>query len=360
MGPINVLISGTGSMGREIAHTINARDDMLILPVAFTGAEVEADVWDMDLNPEKYHISSCRLVKPEGFEAEMVRLRESGIGNIVAVEFGDPGTNNTELFAKYGIPWVSGTTAVDNSAMEGNGVYDVNMALPLMTMTHGLEALANNSHFQECLKGFTGSFPESHQLYKNDPSGTREKWFKSLEKMGASLDKPVPDRLEPEGHGYHKVFMHSDACTDSPLELWSALLEYAADRYKEAYSGFNAFVKATSNDDARPINRVLNQKQFDLGLLHAGPHRSEVTHEDTKQAGLANLYLVPAQGGAEINFKFNTHPERGTNAGFETKIDGRGIYMPGIMAAVKYVHEQAYKKGRTDMGVQSMMPVVKK
>ncbi|MBD3314029.1 hypothetical protein GF345_06305 [Candidatus Woesearchaeota archaeon] len=357
MEPINVLLSGTGSMGAEIAKTINARDDMHVLPVAFTGEDIEDLMW----YPHQNKGFSYVLLKPDKFDGALNNLvNKQGIKNIVAVEFGTPGTNNTELYAKHNIPWVSGTTGVDKSALKGNGVYDVNMALPLIAITHGLEALAEDASFKDYLKGFTGDFPESHQLYKKDPSGTRKKWAASLEKLGASLTLSTPERLEPRGHGYHKVFMQSEEHTVKPLELWAALIEYAADNLKEAFSGFNASVKSTSNIDGRPLYRVLAEKQFDLGILNVGPHAEDVSYADTQDARLANLYLTILGGGADIEFKSNTHKDRGTNMGFETRVDGRGIYMPGIMAAVKHVHEQVYEKGNNDMRVQSMMPVVKK
>jgi dihydrodipicolinate reductase len=362
--PINVLISGTGNMGREIVETIKNRDDMILMPLAFAGEEVEGP-WQVDLPwrvdpdpkdgtyPSKYKTDVIGIVHPKDFESSLVAARGAGVRNIVAVEFGTPGTNNTPLFAKYGIPWVSGTTGVKD--LIGNGVHGVNMAPPLIAIEHGLAALADDSDLAGCLKGFSGWFYESHQLYKKDPSGTRGKWAESLKKMGASLDMLLPERLEPRGHGYHKINMHAPGVRNEPLGLWAQLIEYMALNFREPFAGFKAELEETKVKYA--INAAVKHHERGLGIGWPVPSRSA---GNTGGAEVSNVYFTLPDNSARIAFYVNSHPERGTNAGFKTEVDGRAIYMPGIMAAIRYVHEQFYERGNTGMGIQSMMPVVKK
>lgn len=360
MEKINVLISGTGSMGTEIAKAVKEQTDMNLIRFAFTGDDVNDKSWQ-SLN--EWLGRACiemPLIKPGEFESQIRTVAR--LSDVVAVEFAQPGTNNTELFAQHNIPWVSGTTGVKKDGLKGFGVYDVTMAVPLIVIGQGLEALANDPNFERCLNGFKGYFSESHQLWKADESGTRNKWMESFKRIGADLGKNVPRRLEPEGHGYHEVVMHSGEYTKKPLELFAALFQYAVKDFKDPFSGFSCHLKRSSDEHAVPLMGVLypNHNPGDL---------FKINHEfgfvgsllggcpDTRGAEMVNLYLESK--GAKITFCFNTSQNRGTNMGFETQVEGRGIYIPGVLAAIRYVNHQFYTKGRRGC-IESMVPVIKK
>ncbi|MFO8015783.1 MAG: hypothetical protein R6U32_01630 [Candidatus Woesearchaeota archaeon] len=351
--PIKVLISGTGSMGDAFAAAIKGRDDIELADIAFTGDDVEGGKWDSGNGV-------VDLVKPKDFRDALKDI--SGTDNLVAMEFAEPGTNNTPLFAEYGIPWVSGTTKVNKEELAGCGVYDVNMAVPLIVLGNALSSLSDERSLKRspgALEGFKGWFAESHQLYKADPSGTRGKWITALRDLGADLEEILPERLEPEGHGYHKVNMHSDIYTGGPLLLWAAVLEYAAKNFRNPFEGFDCRIKCRDNDDARPFWNVMNKYDVELGVRSTAPHPSDA---DTKGAQIANAYLTMMDGGSEaaaVNFYFNAHEKRGTNAGFETRVNGRGLYQPGIIAAVRHVHDRHYNHGVSE-GIEGMMDVIRK
>lgn len=352
--PIKILISGTGTMGRAFTKAVHGSMD--IVDFALTGDDYDGDRLYVEY-PYGAKGPQPKVVKPAEFEAALESI--AGTPNLVAVEFANPGTNNTALFAKHNIPWVSGTTGVKKEELAGCGVYDVNMAPSLVAIGSALEFLGNVPLSKGILNGFKGWFAESHQLYKADPSGTRKKWNEPFEKMGAELDMMLPERLEPEGHGYHKVNMHSDKLDSVPCSLWKAILQYAASNFKSPFAGFDLSAKLTSNDDIMSIYRILKSHETELGVRSIAPHPSIVDKKETKGAELANVYFILGKDDAAINFYFNAHEKRGTNAGFETRVNGRGLYQPGIIAAVKHVYDRFYAKGQKE-GIGNMMDVLKK
>ncbi len=223
-----IPVSGLpGKMATLVAETIEKRNEsgFVLNNIALTGLD----------QPKKCVIGgkSINLISPEEHEGYLKELGED-VGRsyeLIIVDFSQPDAvnRNAELFCKYKIPFVMGTTGGDRGALEreveksGNtAVIAPNMAKPIVLLQSMFRYAADN--FPKALEGFYMMLRESHQSTKKDTSGTAKAMIRYFEELGVLFDegllRKVRDPREQEiflgvplehleGHGYHNYALQS-------------------------------------------------------------------------------------------------------------------------------------------------------
>ncbi len=217
MSKIRVMIAGLpGNMATLVAQDVEAQTDMLVYPYALAEESGEVRI-DTDARAV-----DVRLI-PMGLHEEF--LQERGDHVDVIVDFTQPKSvnRNAELYCKYGIPFVMGTTGGDRDklaeAIRGSKIsalVTTNAAAQVVAVQEMIRFAAES--FPGLFSGFELTIVESHQASKPDPSGTAVSLLPAFEKLGAPLSKdhitmvrsPVVQKQGlriPEkhlgGHGYH-------------------------------------------------------------------------------------------------------------------------------------------------------------
>lgn len=171
------------------------------------------------------------LKNPETHESFLQDLLQIRKESPIIVDFSQPDVvnRNAELFCKYQIPFVIGTTGGDRKKLEQTvidskniAVIAPNMAYPVVLIQSMLEKAAQE--FPNILEEFSLSVEESHQTTKKDTSGTAKAMVSYFNKLGISF---TPEQIimhrNPEfqrerlgipseylnGHGWHTYSISS-------------------------------------------------------------------------------------------------------------------------------------------------------
>lgn len=212
---IRVLVAGLpGKMATLIAHSIVEQDDMVLYPFGFS--EDSDEIMFIGLT------TRVQLLPKVEHDALLMRNREEFD---LVVDFTQPKSVNcnAELYCRFGIPFVMGTTGGDRQELftrvrESNisSVVATNMATPIVVFQEIINSAAAN--LRNSFEGFRLVIKESHQAQKPDPSGTAVSLLPAFEALGIPYTKeqiimvrdPVVQEVEmgiPKehltGHGYH-------------------------------------------------------------------------------------------------------------------------------------------------------------
>ena len=206
---------------------LKQEDDFVVSTRALTG---EGQPISCDVSGTPFYL--CGPEKHEGLLSSMVNK------NPIVVDFSQPDAvnRNAELYCKFKIPFVMGTTGGDRKSLEkvvvdsGNiAVIAPNMAKPVVLMQAMLEYAAQS--FPDALKGFNLNVTESHQQGKKDTSGTAKSMVEYFNKLGVGFDLGEIVKIrDPEfqtrllripeeylsGHGWHTYTLKSQ---DKTVEL---------------------------------------------------------------------------------------------------------------------------------------------
>jgi len=217
MSKIVVMIAGLpGNMARLVAEAITAQDDMMLLQYAISEeggtVHVGTGVGATDV---------CLV--PMDLHEDLLEVRGNQVD--VIVDFTQPKSvnRNAELYCKYGIPFVMGTTGGDRDklidairASRISALVTTNAAAQVVAVQEMIRFAAES--FPGLFSGFELTITESHQAGKKDPSGTAVSLLPAFAKLGAPLSKDhIIMVRNPEsqkaalgisdeylgGHGYH-------------------------------------------------------------------------------------------------------------------------------------------------------------
>lgn len=221
MGKPYIAIAGLpGKMATVFAETMLLKhlDDFIVFAQSLTGESQPREI-SLGRNFSFY------LVPPEKHEEHLKGMTGNETYKpVIAVDFTQPDAvnRNAELYCKYGIPFVMGTTGGDRKALEqavidsGNiAVIAPNMALPIVALQAFMDDFSRR--YKGEFKGYELSVRESHQAGKKDTSGTAKAMISYFQRMGIVF---APEQIEmirnpeeqramgvPEehlgGHGWH-------------------------------------------------------------------------------------------------------------------------------------------------------------
>lgn len=188
--PIKVMVMGAeGGMGREIIKMLASMPDMELV----AGMDAKLDV---NVPEEKLFVAPFK-----GARGVIQKTRPDVIVDFTtaaAVE------ENLPIYIQMMVPFIIGTTAWDTSLLDGcpiHGIVAPNMGPRLVAFQAALEYMAQE--FPGIFEGFTGLVNESHQEWKEKPSGTGEAWRKLLERLGAIVPPMFIHRNKKEIHAFH-------------------------------------------------------------------------------------------------------------------------------------------------------------
>mmetsp|Transcript_22896 Transcript_22896/g.91657 ORF Transcript_22896/g.91657 Transcript_22896/m.91657 type:complete len:233 (-) Transcript_22896:2001-2699(-) len=175
--------------------------------------------------------TSVELVRPDERDQALKEVKEKYPG-VVAIDFTHPTAvnGNVELYAKYGIDSIIGTTGGDEQAMReavmgSPGVYSViapNMGKQIVAFQAMMKSISTD--FPGCLSGYTMNVVESHQSTKADTSGTAKAVINSFNDMGVDFSVDDVEKVRTEdvqldrmgvpmkylkGHAYHTYTLTS-------------------------------------------------------------------------------------------------------------------------------------------------------
>ena len=193
-----------------------------VIPFALTGPEIDSP----DIEIQGHQI---RLIKDDKDDAIKSVKFDHWPFQIVDFTHPNAAVSNAELYCKYGLPFVMGTTGGDPKAIKrvveesGNtAVLAPNMAPPIVVIQAMFEYAG--LHFPGALEGYKLKVNESHQQGKADTSGTAKamvEYFNRLgcvpftvEQIGKMRDPAIQIQMgvpkkHLDGHAHHNYTLRS-------------------------------------------------------------------------------------------------------------------------------------------------------
>lgn len=192
--PIVIMSGLPGKMPTLVAETLlKQKEDFFVSSRALTG---EGQPISCDVGGMPFYL--CGPEKHEELLNSVITQ------NPIIVDFTQPDAvnRNAELYCKYKLPFVMGTTGGDRSKLEqtvvdsGNtAVIAPNMAKPIVLMQAMLDDVTKK--LPGALSNFSYRFRESHQAAKQDVSGTALAFSRNyFDKLAIPLN--LPEKLKVE------------------------------------------------------------------------------------------------------------------------------------------------------------------
>jgi 4-hydroxy-tetrahydrodipicolinate reductase len=222
MKPIPVMVNGLpGKVATAIAAGVLADARFSLVPVSFTGPEIEAATQELDGTP-------VTLLPPDRRAA----YREAAVPpGMVTVDFTHPSAvnENAAFYCQNRLPFVMGTTGGDRAELARTvaesripAVIAPNMAKQIVGFQAMMTYAAEN--FPGLFDGYSLEIRESHQAGKADTSGTAKAMVGLFNQLGCEFSEaqiqkerdPVRQRTEwgvpsdhLEGHAWHTYTLAS-------------------------------------------------------------------------------------------------------------------------------------------------------
>ncbi|KAJ1701843.1 hypothetical protein LUZ63_001622 [Rhynchospora breviuscula] len=212
-----ILVNGvTGKMGKAVAEAAVSAGLQLV-PVSFSSVDKPARTLEISNIEISVHGPSER--------EEILSSVTEKYPDVVVVDYTAPNAvnANAELYCKFGVPFVMGTTGGDRPLLykivQDSNVYAVispQMGKQVVAFLAAMEIMAEQ--FPGAFSGYKLEVMESHQATKLDTSGTAKAVIACFQKLGAIFDineiEMIRDPEEqinmvgvPEeylsGHAYH-------------------------------------------------------------------------------------------------------------------------------------------------------------
>lgn len=229
MAKFQVMVNGfPGKMAIEVMQVVVDRGWELI-PYSMTGAQSSV--------VEGPGQTSIELLGKESHS----KLKEikANYPQMVVVDYTHPSAvnPNSELYAKFGVPFVMGTTGGDRDKLLADvnsaklpAVIAPNMGKPIVALQNMMEWMANE--YPGVFDGSTLTVKESHQSTKADTSGTAKAIVSSFNKMGLDFGEDDIELVREEeaqkefgvpseflkGHAFHTYDLKS-ACGTVNLQF---------------------------------------------------------------------------------------------------------------------------------------------
>ncbi|TVU47757.1 hypothetical protein EJB05_07366, partial [Eragrostis curvula] len=182
-----ILVNGcTGKMGVAVAEAAASRG-LHLVPVSFSSRE------DLDRTIQIGH-TDVRIYGPSAREDVLSSVIDE-FPDVIVVDYTTPDSVNlnADLYCKFGLPFVMGTTGGDKQLLYKSVEDSKNYALISPQM--GKQVVAFVTAMKIMAEQFPGAFSgynlevlESHQAGKLDTSGTAKDVITCFEKLGAPYD----------------------------------------------------------------------------------------------------------------------------------------------------------------------------
>ncbi|WOL07310.1 putative 4-hydroxy-tetrahydrodipicolinate reductase 2, chloroplastic [Canna indica] len=218
-----ILVNGcTGKMGKAVAESALSAGLQLV-PVSFSSSEEPGRTL-------KVGNAEIQIHGPPERESILSSVIHE-FPDVIVVDYTVPDAvnANADLYCKFGVPFVMGTTGGDRhmlyKTVQDANVYAVispQMGKQVVAFLAAMEIMANQ--FPGAFSGYSLEVMESHQASKLDTSGTAKAVISCFQKLGVSFDmnqiKQIRDpkkQLEmvgvPEeylsGHAFHMYHLTS-------------------------------------------------------------------------------------------------------------------------------------------------------
>ncbi len=225
MDRINVMVNGLpGSMAQNVAKFVKADQRLNLLTKALTGP----DITEQQCEVEGVAID---LFTPDKSAGALEAMQAEG-DDVTIVDYSHPSAvnGNAELYCRYNLPFVMGTTGGDRARLEKTvagssaaAVIAPNMAKQIVGFQAMMEYAAQT--FPDLFKGYTLTVKESHQNGKADTSGTAKAMVIAFNQLGVSFsESEIRKERDPEvqvrqwrvpeahlkGHGWHTYTLLSE------------------------------------------------------------------------------------------------------------------------------------------------------
>ncbi len=225
MDRINVMVNGLpGNMAQNVAKFVKADQRLRLLKKALTGPDITDQQCEMDGVAIDLFTPANSATALEGIRADS--------DNVIIVDYSHPSAvnGNAELYCRYNLPFVMGTTGGDRALLEKAvassstaAVIAPNMAKQIVGFQAMMEYAAQT--FPDLFKGYTLTVRESHQNGKADTSGTAKAMVKAFNQLGVAFsESEIRKERDPEiqasqwgvpeaylkGHGWHTYTLVSE------------------------------------------------------------------------------------------------------------------------------------------------------
>lgn len=328
MDKTNVMVNGLpGKMASEVAEHIVRSQGFKVYSFSLTGSEIPVFYHSIETNA--HMVGLVKPVEREDFFRGHAKDKPK-----MCVDFTHPSAvnANAELYCRYKLPFVMGTTGGDRDLLtkvvansDISAVIAPNMAKQIVTLQALMEGFANEN--ANSLDGYTLNIDESHQKGKADTSGTAKAMVKYFQTLGILFDNnqirmirnPVTQREigVPEahlsGHGWHRYTLESPhGRYDKPTQLFSEIEEFLDS--SPVFAGYGKeFIEA----------------EFTHGIIRRADDNS------------ATFSVRKSSLDGKITIEHN--------------VNGRGIYARGTIDALRFLNARKDEKGK----VYSMIDVLK-
>lgn len=227
-----VMVNGLpGRMALATAEEV-IRRGLILADEAMTGPNISDPTFKVCTSTSDVGV---KLQTPSEHELSLQRMK-SKYERLIIIDYTHPSSANAnvELYCKYSIPFVLGTTGGDttkmyNNIMSTSGLHAViapNMGKQIVAFQTMMSMMA--AQFPNVFKGYNLSVKESHQKTKADTSGTAKAVVQSFVDMGINQpfdmndiqkvrneydsinEMGVPEKDVTEGHAFHTYKLESE------------------------------------------------------------------------------------------------------------------------------------------------------
>jgi len=340
-----ILVGLPGDMGTRICDLVRGSDDFELAkpynnsPIALTGTRIKDRIIDHLFMDDYFTREGISLFLPQDHESALEALKDTEAykkeGNLLGINFATAeGYDVNFLLAKYGIPFISGTTGVPQEkvtrlkeAVRNSDICAIlapNMAAPIVALQEFIQDFANRNPGK--MKGYTLGIEESHQATKKDTSGTAKAMVEYFNKLGVDFTpeqiKMIRNTNEQREIGVPEQFLSGHG--------W------------HAYS-LAAPASATET-------KILDQLKKEFGLFFTG---NPVFEGYEIQRGTLAWGATSPDG----NVLVKAHDLGRSKLGFTHNINGRSVYADGAITAAKFLPQKMIEgeKGK----VYTMIDVLK-
>lgn len=302
------MINGLpGSMATKVHEHVLANPQFFAIPYSLTGPEISKE--------GLYY----ELLKPWNREGMMNVLKKEH-ESVVAVDYTLPDAveDNVDLYSRYRIPFVMGTTGGNRDALEARvqrsvipAVIAPNMAMPIVALQKFIEDFAAEN--PGGLEGCTLKIVESHQASKKDTSGTAKAMIKYFKQLG------IPYNIEQ---------LHKNKIRGREDSLNFGVPE-------EHLSGHGYHTYALRGDSGHPGIVLLGQLYHDFLMNNAVFEGYDFGDDDDSET----LKFYRTSPDATVFFSIESSGD-GQVLNLTHNVDGRDVYALDTLEAVKFLQEQ--------------------
>jgi 4-hydroxy-tetrahydrodipicolinate reductase len=238
---------------------------------------------------------------------------------------------NVELYYKYGLNFVMGTTGGDRKALEERvknsdicAVIAPNMAAPIVALQGFWEGFANDN--PNAFKGYLLEIEESHQATKKDPSGTAFAFSKSFAKLGIagmpydSKDADAIKAISPKP--LVDLFGNSFKMIRNPEEQKRIGVPY---QFLSGHGWHKYTIRAPEEYEGNLVKAKENLNFFF--------HNHPVFSDYTKDSSNSGITLLSSDNTVFLESSYQDD----RNLTFIHDINGRNIYVDGTMQALRFL-----------------------